>query len=451
MSSPARKGILRGGAITLLTQFILFFVSFAASIVLARALGPAGRGSYALMLLIAVVLGKVGSLGIEVSNVYYVSKRPDLLPVLSVNALFISGVVGGGLILLVGILSAIPPVYRYLSSNGIGLSLLYLTIATVPLMLLTTYFLGILQGQERIIHYNMATLSSSVFQLLLLILLLLVLKWDLGGSVLAYVAATTLGVGISAVFMRQHLRFPLRPSMSALRLSSGYAWKAYIANLVQFLNYRLDQFLTAFFLGPAALGIYAVAVTISERLWMVPQSMATVLFPRVSMSSSQEANSLTPRMARNMLFLLTIVSLGLGFAGRILISFFFGSEFDGAAIPLLWLLPGVVALGYGKILMSDLLGRGMPKVGMITSSISLILTIILDIALIPRLGIAGAAIASSTAYIISTLVIFIAFIQATQIPMRQLILMDTADFRLYIDVFRMVLQRIRSSLPLAFT
>ena len=65
---------------------------------------------------------------------------------------------------------------------------------------------------------------------------------------------------------------------------------------------------------------------------------------------------------------------------------------------LLALLPGIVLLGGGKVLTNDIAGRGYPQYNSVASGVSLILTVVLDLLLIPRLEVLGASIASTLAY-----------------------------------------------------
>ncbi|MHB8959825.1 MAG: hypothetical protein ACYDAN_09385 [Candidatus Limnocylindrales bacterium] len=61
----------------------------------------------------------------------------------------------------------------------------------------------------------------------------------------------------------------------------GYARPMYIGNLVQFLNYRLDIFREVAFPSLRELGLYALGVTLGQLLWIVSDSAASVLLPRV--------------------------------------------------------------------------------------------------------------------------------------------------------------------------
>jgi O-antigen/teichoic acid export membrane protein len=112
-------------------------------------------------------------------------------------------------------------------------------------------------------------------------------------------------------------------------------------------------------------------------------------------------NRFTPRVFWNILAITIIGAIVLALFGNLVIRIVFSSAFLDAYIPLLVLLPGVVLLGAGKVLTHDMAGRGYPQYNSITAGVSLVVTVILDFALIPKMGVAGAAIASTISYALS--------------------------------------------------
>ena len=168
---------------------------------------------------------------------------------------------------------------------------------------------------------------------------------------------------------------------------------------LQFFNYRLDVFVLNFIAGPAAVGVYTVSVRLAELVWQMPNAASFVIFPRAAARSSHEMNRFTPRVFRWTLVLTATAALGLAVIARPAIRFIYGSAFDGAFLPMLLLLPGVVLLGGGKVLANDVAGRGFPHYNAIVSGTCLILTVLLDLLLIPDHGAAGAAVASTVAYV----------------------------------------------------
>jgi len=436
-----RPSLFRAGGITFGAQFSIFLLRLGISVILARALGADGRGSFALAVLIVLVLIRIGSLGLEIANVYFTAGDRHPLPSLTANSLLHTLAATGLLLLLIGLAPGVPFVLRYLNANGLTPGLLLLAGLSMPFTMLIWFFVGILQGRERPVEFNLPAATVAGFQAIMLAAFLLLLGRGLTTALQIYVAAQVAGAAVACFFVFRLAPFSLSPDRQIFRAGLKFGSRAWVANLAQFLNYRLDQFIVAGFLGPAALGFYAVAVGIVERAWMVPQSVALVLFPRSASLPAEEANALTPKIGRAMIVFLLLLVTGVGLLAGWLVPAVWGTEFAPSVLPLRLLLPGILALGYGKILMSDLLGRGRPEIGMLSSTVSLVLTLLLDLVLIPRYGIAGAAVASSTAYTVGAIIIAVAFLRVSGLRWYRLFQLEEGEVRRYCEFLTRLMSR----------
>lgn len=426
------SSITKNSVITFSSQILTFALGFAASIILARVLGPEGKGIYALIILIPALMLKLGSLGIEAANVYFTgSKRYEIKDIVS-NSLLSSILLGSILISLFSGVFHLDIFQNFLGSNQIKPFYLWLVVLTVPFSLLSGFLVSIILGKEKIIIYNKINIFQSTFQLILLTVFLLILKQGVFGAVVSYVLGI---IGVTLVVVLLITKFTkITFSFNRRRLlkdSTKYGLKAYFGNLTQFLNYRLDMLLVAAFLTPASVGFYSIAVGIAERLWMLPGAIATVLFPKISSLKDKEANNLTPRIARHTFLIIFVLALILALIARPVIKILFGSVFLPSVMPLIILLPGIIALGGCKILTADLAGRGKPQFGTYAAFVSLVVNIPLNLWLIPKWGISGAAFASSVAYIISTIVVIIAFLKISGKSWTNILLIKKQDFKDY--------------------
>lgn len=418
-------------AITFLSQILIFALGFIASIILARALGPTGRGIYALIILVPAVMLKFGSLGIEAANVYFTgSKQYEIKDIIS-NSLISALLLGLILILLFCGVSYLNIFQNFLNSNQIDSVLLWLVVLTVPFSLMFGFLSSIILGKEEIVKYNNVNIFHNILRLIAIIIFLVILKQGIFGAVVSYVLAVVGGTLFVILFIRKIGKITLCYNLRLFKDSTVYGLKAYFGNIIQFFNYRLDMFLVAIFLDPAAVGFYSIAVGIAETFWMLPGAIAAVLFPRISSLNSAEANNLTPGIARHTFFIIFVLSLILAFLAKQLIKTLFGSLFLPSVMPLLILLPGIIALGGAKTLTADLAGRGKPQFGTYASFASLAVNIPLNIWLIPKWGISGAAFSSSVAYIIATLMVTIAFIKISKKSWANILLIKKQDFHDY--------------------
>jgi len=69
------------------TRVLVVAVTFATAVVIARELGPTGRGFYAVAATVGAIGVQFGNLGLHASNIYHVAKDRALLPALIGNTL----------------------------------------------------------------------------------------------------------------------------------------------------------------------------------------------------------------------------------------------------------------------------------------------------------------------------------------------------------------------------
>jgi O-antigen/teichoic acid export membrane protein len=130
------------------------------------------------------------------------------------------------------------------------------------------------------------------------------------------------------------------------------------------------------------------------------------------------------------LFLTFCSAVALGLASPLL-PLIYGASYTPMLVPLLLLLPGVVTLSLFKVLSVGFFGRGQPMLASWVALIGLVFQVGVDIMLIPRLGIAGAALASSLAYSLMGVLGCILYTRTTHVPIHTLFLLRSDDWRVY--------------------
>ena len=396
-ASLSRQGFSRNVTSTFATNILLLPLTLAASAFIARWLGPEGKGQITLALLTPNLLGLILGAGLAVANGYFAGSKRIPVADLARNSVGVAlaAALVGGLLTWIGL------------STGLAVRLLpdlppemiLLSLALLPISLLIGYFTAILQGLQRIQRINLLSLAQGVAAFGLVTLLVPVLDLGLAGGIVAYIGAGLVGLLLAARSVGQEGgRFQPRLDRAVLAQTLPFGLRGQVGNLLQFFNYRLDTFIVSFYLGASGVGIYSVAVALAELLWHLPNAASFVIFPKASSTSGQELNSFTPRVFRLVLGVTALGAVAIALAGRPLIVLIFSDAFAASYPPLLALLPGVVLLGGGKVLTSEIAGRGYPEYNSINAGLGLALTVILDLVLIPRYGVMGAAVASSVAY-----------------------------------------------------
>jgi O-antigen/teichoic acid export membrane protein len=175
--------------------------------------------------------------------------------------------------------------------------------------------------------------------------------------------------------------------------------KAHWAAVSLFVVYRVDVLLVNFYLGPAGAGVYSVALTLSEVLRGIPESAQTAVLSRLRLPDFGS----TARSAARVAAAATLAAgTAMAAGGRWLVPSVFGEAYAEAAAAFVWLVPGIVALAASYALSPLLLRAGEAHVGGIGATVGAAVMVVIDIALVPRLGLEGAAIGSTAAYVTLT-------------------------------------------------
>jgi O-antigen/teichoic acid export membrane protein len=223
-----------------------------------------------------------------------------------------------------------------------------------------------------------------------------------------------------------NLRFDPRVSRALLR----FGVVGYVSWLTNYLNVRLDTFLVNIFANATQVGLYAVAVSLAETVWYISTSASTVLTPRVAAGEAEASDELTGRVSRAVVALSVAAAVLIAALAPLLVQILFGSAFRASVLGVWLLLPGIVALGVGRVLAGYLLGRNRQQVDLVASVAGVVMTVTLDLLLIPRYGFAGAAVASSIAYVTAFAVDVVWVVRHSTLTVGSLLIPGPSDFGL---------------------
>lgn len=202
------------------------------------------------------------------------------------------------------------------------------------------------------------------------------------------------------------------PEKAELRDIFRFSSLAMLANIVFFLVYRIDYlFVNA---SPvctkADLGNYIQVSKLGQLLMIIPQIIASVIFPRTASGiDRKELNDTVMIMARLFLQLYVIVLLVVIFAGQYIFTWLFGETFNAMELPFIILIPGIFSLSVLTLLAAYFSGKGKVIVNVTGTGIALIVVIIGDYLFVPVYGIVAAAAVSTVGYTVNLLYILYVF------------------------------------------
>jgi O-antigen/teichoic acid export membrane protein len=383
----------------------------AASLLLARHHGAAVVGIYALLHVLPGLLGTVTSSGLAVAAPYFLAQpggRDPRVPWTLVAMALAGGTLGAAT------WAAAAPVVGPLLFADVPVWLVAVAGAAVLTRLAVISAKACSQGSDDLRGASGVILFEE----------LLFLPWYLvltaagasgplavvGGLVAADVA-TAAGAWARLV-RRGFFAGAAPPSARLVRRVAAYGIRGQAGGLIAQLNLRLDYVVLSALAGPAALGIYTIASKLAELVKVVGMALTYVLYPAFARQGPAGAAETAARLIPKAAAATAIAALPLWLAAGIAVPAVYGAAFDGAVTPARIILAGLVLEGAGAVITAYLYGAGRPGQNSIAMAVGLVVTVGLDVALIPAFGATGAAVASAAAYTATTLALGWFFLRA---------------------------------------
>ena len=421
-----QRTIAQNALTTLAARLLGLGLALGTGVMTARLLGAAGRGLYSLAILCWTLGVLLLGLGIPTANAYQASRKKHQLPLLASNSFLLVLGIGCALAIAVALFR------RGFSHLPHGLEQLVPLLAIlIPIGILTKAFAGIIQGQNRIKTYNLVQLISPTISLITMGILVGFLRLGLAGALAAWGVGQIAAALVSSVVVVKSSGISLTANGGLMIECLVYGFQVCIMDLIGTLNLRFDMFLVAYFLGAESVGYYSVAILVADIVYFSPSAIATASLPRLAgASTAAEARLIGDRGCRIALFSGIASALVLGLASPIAVPAIYGAAFSPAVAPLLVLLPGVAVYGVAHITTAYFNGRvGKPWINACIAALSLLLDVVFASFLIPRMGLVGAAIASSAAYTIAMLVNLGVYLFYSQSTIWNMLVITKVDFR----------------------
>lgn len=419
--------------------FILF-----TGLLTSRLLGPSGRGVYTLVTITsAVSVAFFGGIGPAAG--YYISNLRRPVPEVVANVAGLALVAGSAVLALclagywlAGWLDGSPPWWLVV----IG--------AAQPGLLVGAALTWAFLGADDHANYSYAIIAPSMLTLALTAVALVVFPHSTRAALIAWVLAQ---YGVILWLWRLGRRdwspLPLHTvTLASMGGLVGFSLMSGLANVVSMLNYRIDFLLTGGFLGTAQAGVYSNAVQLVEGLFFISQAVGVAIWARVGSASRTDAAVIVARSIRYSLALMLVAGVVLFFAAPIAIPILYGGAYGGAVAPFRWFVPGVVAWGTANLLAAYYTNQlGRPVVPLAIAALSLVISTLMCLALIPMVGLSGGAIATTASYLVAIAVELELFRRETGLSWPELLLVDGGDLRDAADTFRAILAALRGGRP----
>ena len=233
-----------------------------------------------------------------------------------------------------------------------------------------------------------------------------VLGYGVVGVLTGHILSATISLLICVLIIRKRvdMKFIIKRSPKNFPknelLKYGYGSAIYMTLLYSL--YHVDILLLQAFTVEQTVGYYKAALTIIGFMWLLPQSLQLVLIQSVSNMWNEnriaEINRMSAKLTRYVFLLTFLMSIGLVILGEIFIPFYFGNDFTPAVTPLLVLLPGAICFSITRPYLAITSAKGNLRPLIIATAVAALINLLLNLLLIPRYGMIGAAIGTSTGY-----------------------------------------------------
>lgn len=216
------------------------------------------------------------------------------------------------------------------------------------------------------------------------------------------------------------------------------SWPLIIASVIVSIYMKIDQIMIKEMLGAAENGSYAAAVRISETWYFIPMVITSSLFPAIINAKLNNKELYKKRLQQLYNFMVGLsiaIALPITFLNEFIIELLFGIEFIEAASVLMIHIWAGVFVSLGVASGAWLINENLQKYSMYRTTFGAIMNICLNLLLIPKYGIVGAAFTTLISQLSATW-LFDLFFKKTR---------DTFFMKLkalfFIDVFKIIVKK----------
>ncbi|MBN2030812.1 polysaccharide biosynthesis C-terminal domain-containing protein [bacterium] len=408
-------GLVKIFSISLFSEAFVLLAGFVNSIVITRNLDLAGRGEYALTMNVVLILSLIFGDSLYRSNTYLISKnRKDLSRLISngmVAILFL-----GFLLFSIFCLSGQDVFQQILP--GVHLQLVFIAFLSLIPLIFIRCLNGLFLGMQKYYVFNFLVVAPLCLYCLLNVGLSFWGGFSPEKVMRNYLIAMVFFMVIAFIILVRTESFHFELNWHVAKQSMQTGIKSGISTVTLFLLFRVDIFFVNYFLGTDQAGLYSIAALVAELLQKFANTSGTIIFPQIAGESRPlRGYRLSVRVVLFVAVVGVIFALVVLVFGERLIVFLFQKAYAPAIIPLYYLLPGTVVMAVGKIIIFSLWGKGFPKVTIWVPLCAFILNVVLNLVLIPRLGIMGAALSTSISYLVFGISLILYFFVHPQLKM----------------------------------
>jgi PST family polysaccharide transporter len=388
----------------------------------ARYLGPDNFGLWNYSIAIVAILSALSTLGLDQVLVKNLIENESYEDQLMGTAFFLRFF---GALLAV----AISCIYVYSQHNHF---LLLITFLTGLNLIFQSFDVIDLKLQSVLKSKNSVIIKNSAFIITSILKLIIILE---KGSLVSFVIISLVEIMLGALglilnynlFRVLKWRFNTEYAQKLLR----ECWPLILSGIIILLYMRLDQVMIGRMLSAAAVGLYSVSVKFSELWYFIPTVFANSFFPKLIKikGDGTQYKNVCLKLLKVLFIISFSIAVILSLFAEKLIGSLYGHSFIASAFALKISIWTAIFVFWGVAAGNMLVIENLNKHNLYKSLQGLVLNIVLNLILIPRMGINGAAIATLISQIYASYLYYL-FSKKT----RHIFLLQTKSILFFYDI-----------------
>lgn len=417
---------IKNVSIVFLIQIITAFLAISTNLFLAWQLSPEEKGIIFLLVTNPSLAVVVLNFGLPVAGAYIAAQNKynikELLSTILFSVICITG-------LIFFISWAFFPLFVNYFYIDVPVHYINISLSTIPPYLLSFLMSDIFWALKKIRAFIAVKISLPIISFSMILILVGYKHQGVFGALIGYATGYYLSGIITLFLILMETKLSLKFNAKLLQELLGFGSKVYLARSCQQLVHRIDIPLINYFGMFQGIGLYSIAIPLSELVWHIPGAVGYVLLPMIASQENEDMTRLTALAIKHTLIIASFLGILILTVVAVLVQLI--PLYYPALLLTAILLFGTVIGTVFQILFNFWFGKGQVFFVFIISLSGFITALILYFLLIPVLSEVGAAIASSLIYILESLLALIIWSRTENILLSKNFLLSRDDILIY--------------------
>jgi O-antigen/teichoic acid export membrane protein len=362
------------------------------SVILARALGPEGRGEWALILLNIVLMTLIINFGTPEASIYFIGQKKYKEQDIFFSLIAYSMVVAQ----LVSLLSILLYYFNmnYLFYN-MKPNIFYTALLVIIIQVVNTQIRHFLLGKKDVRAYNLVLNYEAIILLIVVVVGTALKIMSVSALLYLYLFTNVISLYLHIIKVNKFVRWA--HFFSSIKfiiikdcIKKGFAY--FFTGMGGFWNHRSNFLFLQFFHTTKDVGMYTIALAIPNLIANIPSQISLILYPYISaLKDNQTAINLTSVIVKISTLISLLLYIPIIIWGSEIITFIYGEQYKGLNLSLNILFAAMIFDGIVSLLFNHFGGKGKPIYGIYMSIISITVIVMTGFLLVPQFGVSGTA------------------------------------------------------------